>query len=130
MNIKEKFQDFILKSQPGIFGIMVAYVIGISTNTFLKSLVTNIIIPLLGKLLDIDKLTTLSVNGFGVGETISDLIYLVLVIAILFFVIEYALKRVIIPKPKEAEPKLVLTRDVAYTSLRSRNIDTARTIKI
>jgi large-conductance mechanosensitive channel len=117
MNIKKKFQDFILKSQPGIFGIMVAYVIGISTNSFLKSFVTNIIMPLLGKLLDIEKLTTLSVQGFGVGATIADLVYLVLVIAILFFVIEYALKRMVTEKPRdeseESEDKLVLKRELA-----------------
>ena len=84
----KEFRDFLLKGN--ILELAVAIIIGIAFGVVIKSLVDNLITPIIGMIGGVDfSGETFSINGsvFKYGQFINDAIYFVLVAAAVFFFI-------------------------------------------
>jgi large conductance mechanosensitive channel len=84
----KEFRDFLVKGN--LVELAVAVVMGIAFGAVIKSLVDNLITPIIGMIGGVDfKSETFTINGshFLYGQFINDVIYFVLVAAAVFFVI-------------------------------------------
>jgi large conductance mechanosensitive channel len=85
--IKE-FRDFLFRGN--LIELAVAVIMGIAFGTVVKSLVDNLITPIIGMVGGVDfKSERFTINGshFLYGQFINDVIYFVLIAAAVFFVI-------------------------------------------
>ena len=102
----KEFRDFLMKGN--LVELAVAIVMGIAFGLVIKSLVDNLITPIIGMVGGVDfSSETFSINGstFRYGQFINDLITFVLTAAAVFFVIVKPVNTIMarIRKPEELE---------------------------
>jgi large conductance mechanosensitive channel len=105
--VLKEFRDFLLKGN--ILELAVAVIIGIAFGTVVKSLVDNLITPIIGMVGGVDfSSETFSLNGsvFRYGQFINDVIYFVLVAAAVFFLVLKPANAIMarMRKPEEEAP--------------------------
>jgi large conductance mechanosensitive channel len=105
--VLKEFRDFLMKGN--LVELAVAVVMGIAFGLVIKSLVDNLITPIIGMVGGVDfSGETFSINGstFRYGQFINDLIAFVLTAAAVFFVIVKPVNLVMsrIRKPEEVAP--------------------------
>jgi large conductance mechanosensitive channel len=103
----KEFRDFLVKGN--LVELAVAIVMGIAFGLVIKSLVDNLITPIIGMVGGVDfSHETFSINGstFKYGQFINDLIAFVLTAAAVFFVIVKPVNVIMarIRKPEEVAP--------------------------
>ena len=103
----KEFRDFLMKGN--LVELAVAIVMGIAFGLVIKSLVDNLITPIIGMVGGVDfSSETFSINGstFRYGQFINDVITFVLTAAAVFFVIVKPVNTIMarIRKPEELEP--------------------------
>ena len=103
----KEFRDFLMKGN--LVELAVAIVMGIAFGLVVKSLVDNLITPIIGMVGGVDfSGETFSINGstFRYGQFINDVITFVLTAAAVFFVIVKPVNMILarIRKPEELEP--------------------------
>ncbi|MDX6539588.1 MAG: large conductance mechanosensitive channel [Gaiellales bacterium] len=84
----KEFRDFLMRGN--LIELAVAVVMGLAFNAVVKSLVDNLVTPIIGMVGGVDfKNETFTINGsrFLYGQFINDVIYFVLVAAAVFFLI-------------------------------------------
>jgi large conductance mechanosensitive channel len=84
----KEFRDFLMRGN--LVELAVAVVMGLAFNAVVKSLVDNLITPVIGMVGGVDfKNETFTINGshFLYGQVINDVIYFVLVAAAVFFLV-------------------------------------------
>ena len=104
--IKE-FREFLLKGN--LIELAVAFVIGVAFAAVIKSLVDNMITPIIGMIGGVDfSSETFTINGsvFRYGAFINDVIYFVLVAAAIFFLVVKPVNAIMarVRKPEELGP--------------------------
>jgi len=104
--IKE-FREFLLKGN--LIELAVAFVIGVAFAAVIKSLVDNMITPIIGMIGGVDfSSETFTINGsvFRYGAFINDVIYFVLVAAAIFFLVVKPVNATMarVRKPEELGP--------------------------
>jgi large conductance mechanosensitive channel len=105
--VLKEFRDFLMKGN--LVELAVAIVMGIAFGLVIKSLVDNLITPIIGMVGGVDfSGETFSINGstFKYGQFINDLIAFLLTAAAVFFVIVKPVNMVMsrIRKPEEVAP--------------------------
>ena len=103
----KEFRDFLLKGN--ILDLAVAIIIGIAFGVVIKSLVDNLITPIIGMIGGVDfSGETFMINGsvFRYGQFINDVIYFVLVAAAVFFFVLKPANAIMarMRKPEELAP--------------------------
>ena len=103
----KEFRDFLLRGN--LVELAVAIVMGIAFGAVVKSLVDNLITPIIGMIGGVDfSSETFTINGshFRYGQFINDVIYFVLVAAAVFFVMVKPVNMIMarIRKPEEVAP--------------------------
>jgi large conductance mechanosensitive channel len=112
LKVAKPFQGFInFVREAGVVGLGVGFVIGTSANTLVKSVVTNIINPVVGLLtggIDLSKEEVCLKSVGGVckdtiyyGQVISDVITFLAILAVVYFVIK-SLRLEKLDKPKKS----------------------------
>ena len=104
--IKE-FREFLLKGN--LIELAVAFVLGVAFAAVIKSLVDNMITPIIGMIGGVDfSGETFTINGsvFRYGQFINDVIYFVLVAAAVFFFVLKPANAIMarMRKPEELAP--------------------------
>ena len=104
------FIDFV-RTQ-GVVGLGVGFVVGTSANTLIKSIVTNLINPIVGlltgginlseKTVCIDKVGAVCKNTLSYGQVISDFITFLVILIVVYFIIK-GLKLDKLDKPKASK---------------------------
>jgi large conductance mechanosensitive channel len=105
--VLKEFRDFLLRGN--LVELAVAIVMGIAFGTVVKSLVDNLITPIIGMVGGVDFASeTFSINGsvFRWGQFVNDVIYFVLVAAAVFFFVVKPVNMLMarIRKPEEVAP--------------------------
>jgi large conductance mechanosensitive channel len=105
--VLKEFRDFLLKGN--ILELAVAVIIGIAFGQVVKSLVDNLLTPLIGMVGGVDFASeTFTINGsvFGYGQFINDVISFVLVAAAVFFFVLKPANAIMarMRKPEELAP--------------------------
>jgi large conductance mechanosensitive channel len=105
--VLKEFRDFLVKGN--LVELAVAIVMGIAFGLVIKSLVDNLITPIIGMIGGVDfSSEKFTINGshFLYGQFINDVIYFVLVAAAVFFVIVKPVNMIMarIRKPEELAP--------------------------
>jgi large conductance mechanosensitive channel len=105
--VLKEFRDFLVKGN--LVELAVAIVIGIAFGLVIKSLVDNLITPVIGMIGGVNfSGETFSINGsvFRYGQFINDVIAFVLTAAAVFFVIVKPVNAIMarIRKPEEVAP--------------------------
>jgi large conductance mechanosensitive channel len=105
--VLKEFRDFLMKGN--LVELAVAIVMGIAFGLVIKSLVDNLITPIIGMVGGVDfSGETFSINGstFRYGQFINDVITFVLTAAAVFFVIVKPVNMFMarIRKPEELAP--------------------------
>ena len=103
----KEFRDFLMKGN--IIDLAVAIIMGIAFGAVVKSLVDNLITPIIGMIGGVDfSSETFTINGsvFSYGLFINDVIYFVLVAAAVFFFVVKPVNAIIarMRKPEELAP--------------------------
>ena len=103
----KEFRDFLMKGN--LVELAVAIVMGIAFGLVIKSLVDNLITPIIGMVGGVDfSSETFSINGstFRYGQFINDVITFVLTAAAVFFVIVKPVNAIMarIRRPEEVAP--------------------------
>ena len=104
--IKE-FREFLLKGN--LIELAVAFVIGVAFAAVIKSLVDNMITPIIGMIGGVDfssETFTINDSVFRYGAFINDVIYFVLVAAAIFFLVVKPVNAIMarVRKPEELGP--------------------------
>jgi large conductance mechanosensitive channel len=105
--VLKEFRDFLTKGN--LVELAVAVVMGIAFGAVVKSLVDNLITPIIGAIGGVnfkDKTFTIHHSHFLYGQFINDVIYFVLVAAAVFFLIVKPVNILMarIRKPEEVAP--------------------------
>jgi large conductance mechanosensitive channel len=105
--VLKEFRDFLLRGN--ILELAVAVIIGIAFGQVVKSLVDNLITPIIGMIGGVDfKGESFTINGshFLYGQFINDVIYFVLVAAAVFFLVLKPANAIMarMRKPEELAP--------------------------
>jgi len=105
--VLKEFRDFLLKGN--ILDLAVAIIIGIAFGVVIKSLVDNLITPIIGMIGGVEfTVETFPLNGsvFRYGQFINDVIYFVLVAAAVFFFVLKPANAIMarMRKPEELAP--------------------------
>ena len=103
----KEFRDFLLKGN--ILELAVAIIMGIAFGVVIKSLVDNLITPIIGMIGGVDfSSETFTINGsvFRWGQFVNDVIYFVLVAAAVFFLVLKPANAIMarMRKPEELAP--------------------------
>ena len=103
----KEFRDFLMRGN--LIELAVAFVVGSAFAVVVKSLVDNLITPIIGMIGGVDfKSETFTINGshFLYGQFINDVIYFVLVAAAIFFLVVKPVNMIMarIRKPEEVAP--------------------------
>lgn len=89
-----EFKDFLKEYK--IFGLAIGFVIGLAANDLVKSLVNNIIMPLLTPFIPKGGWETATLNlgpfALGWGAFLSSLIYFIIIATVIFIVAKKVLK--------------------------------------
>ena len=106
MVIKE-FREFLLKGN--LIELAVAFVLGVAFAAVVKSLVDNLITPIIGMIGGVDfssETFTINDSVFRYGAFINDVIYFVLVAAAIFFLVVKPVNAIMarVRKPEELGP--------------------------
>jgi large conductance mechanosensitive channel len=104
--IKE-FREFLLKGN--LIELAVAFVLGVAFAAVIKSLVDNMITPIIGMIGGVDfssETFTINDSVFRYGAFINDVIYFVLVAAAIFFLVVKPVNAIMarVRKPEELGP--------------------------
>ena len=104
--IKE-FREFLLKGN--LIELAVAFVLGVAFAAVVKSLVDNLITPIIGMIGGVDfssETFTINDSVFRYGAFINDVIYFVLVAAAIFFLVVKPVNAIMarVRKPEELGP--------------------------
>jgi large conductance mechanosensitive channel len=105
--VLKEFRDFLMRGN--LIELAVAFVLGTAFAVVVKSLVDNLITPIIGMIGGVDfKSETFTINGshFLYGQFINDVIYFVLVAAAIFFLVVKPVTMIMarIRKPEEVAP--------------------------
>src|SRR3954452_23599920 len=103
----KEFKEFLLKGN--LIELAVAFVMGVAFAAVVKSLVDNLITPIIGMIGGVDfrsESFTINDSVFRYGAFISDVIYFVLVSAAIFFLVVKPANMIMarIRKPEELAP--------------------------
>ena len=103
----KEFREFLLKGN--LIELAVAFVIGLAFAAVVKSLVDNLITPIIGMIGGVDfssESFTINDSVFRYGAFINDVIYFVLVAAAIFFFVIKPVNTIMtrIRKPEELAP--------------------------
>jgi large conductance mechanosensitive channel len=116
----KEFRDFLMRGN--LVELAVAVVMGLAFNAVVKSLVDNLITPIIGMVGGVDfKNETFTINGshFLYGQFINDVIYFVLVAAAVFFLVVKPVNMIVarIRKP-EVDGPAAPTQEELLTQIR------------
>jgi large conductance mechanosensitive channel len=116
----KEFRDFLMRGN--LVELAVAVVVGLAFNNVVKSLVDNLITPIIGMVGGVDfKNETFTINGshFLYGQFINDVVYFVLVAAAVFFLVVKPVNMIMarIRKP-EVEGPAAPTQEELLTEIR------------
>jgi large conductance mechanosensitive channel len=116
----KEFRDFLIRGN--LVELAVALIMGIAFGAVVKSLVDNLITPIIGMIGGVDfSHETFTINGshFLYGQFINDVIYFVLVAAAVFFVIVKPVNMLMerVRKP-EADGPAAPTQEALLTEIR------------
>ena len=116
----KEFRDFLMRGN--LVELAVAVVMGLAFGAVVKSLVDNLITPIIGMVGGVDfKNETFTINGshFLYGQFINDVIYFVLVAAAVFFLVVKPVNMIMarIRKP-EADGPAAPTQEELLTEIR------------
>jgi large conductance mechanosensitive channel len=105
--VLKEFRDFLMRGN--LIELAVAFVIGIAFAAVVKSLVDNLITPIIGMIGGVDfagESFTINDSVFRYGAFINDVIYFVLVSAAIFFLVVKPVNMIMarIRKPEEIAP--------------------------
>jgi large conductance mechanosensitive channel len=105
--VLKEFRDFLMRGS--LIELAVAVVMGIAFGAVVKSLVDNLITPIIGMIGGVnfrDKQFTINGSHFLYGQFINDVIYFVLVAAAIFFLVVKPVNMIMqrIRKPEEVAP--------------------------
>jgi large conductance mechanosensitive channel len=105
--VLKEFRDFLVRGN--LVELAVALIMGIAFGAVIKSLVDNLITPIIGMIGGVDfKGESFTINGshFLYGQFINDVIYFVLVAAAVFFLVLKPANAIMarMRKPEELAP--------------------------
>jgi large conductance mechanosensitive channel len=105
--VLKEFREFLLRGN--LIELAVAFVLGVAFAAVVKSLVDNLITPIIGMIGGVDfSSETFTINGsvFRYGAFINDVIYFVLVAAAIFFLVVKPVNAIMarVRKPEELGP--------------------------
>jgi large conductance mechanosensitive channel len=105
--VLKEFRDFLMRGN--LIELAVAFVMGVAFSAVVKSLVDNLITPIIGMIGGVDfrsESFTINDSVFRYGAFINDVIYFVLVAAAIFFLVVKPVNMVMarIRKPEEVAP--------------------------
>ena len=94
MSMVKEFMDFLYEYK--VIGLAIAFIMGMAANQVVKSLVDNIIMPIVGALIPGGEWQTAKL-GLGPvmiswGQFLSDIIYFVIVAIVIFLIAKKVLK--------------------------------------
>ena len=103
----KEFRDFLMRGN--LIELAVAFVLGVAFAAVVKSLVDNLVTPIIGMIGGVDfrsESFTINDSVFRYGAFINDVIYFVLVAAAIFFLVVKPVNMVMarIRKPEEVAP--------------------------
>ena len=103
----KEFREFLLKGN--LIELAVAFVLGVAFAAVIKSLVDNMITPIIGMIGGVDfssETFTINDSVFRYGAFINDVIYFVLVAAAIFFLVVKPVNAIMarVRKPEELGP--------------------------
>ena len=113
LKVPKVFQGFIdFIREQGVVGVGVGFIVGTSAVVLIKSIVTNLVNPFIGLLtggIDLSQKTACldSVNGvckntLNYGQVLSDLIYFMLILLVVYLIIKI-LRLEKLDKPKKSK---------------------------
>jgi large conductance mechanosensitive channel len=86
-----EFKDFLSKYK--IFGLAIAFIIGLYLGTLVQALVKDLLLPAIGLLIPgMDNLATVAVGPFALGDFLVALITFLIVALIAFLAVKVAKK--------------------------------------
>jgi large conductance mechanosensitive channel len=86
-----EFKDFLSKYK--VFGLAVAFILGLYLGQLVQSLVKDLLLPAIGLLIPgMNNLATLMVGPFSIGDFLSAVITFVIVAFIIFLIVKVAKK--------------------------------------
>jgi large conductance mechanosensitive channel len=100
MGIIQEFMDFL--NEYKIFALAIAFIMGVAATTLVKSLVDNIVMPIIGALIPSGSWKT-ATFAFGPviiawGPFLSDLIYFIVVAIVIFLAAKFIMKEAKVQK--------------------------------
>ncbi len=111
------FRDFIVRGN--LIELAVAFVIGAAFATVIASFVTNLLMPLVGKIGGRPDFSDINVGGIPVGQFVNDLVVFLLIAAAIYFVVVLPYNRLMerFKKPHEVaaeatSEEIVLLREI------------------
>ncbi|MBA2456265.1 MAG: large conductance mechanosensitive channel protein MscL [Nocardioidaceae bacterium] len=111
------FRDFIVRGN--LIELAVAFVIGAAFATVIASFVTNLLMPLVGKIGGRPDFSDITVGGIPVGQFVNDLVVFLLIAAAIYFVVVLPYNRLMerFKKPHEVaaeatSEEIVLLREI------------------
>lgn len=94
MSMVKEFMDFLYEYK--VIGLAIAFIMGMAANQVVKSLVDNVIMPVVGALIPGGEWQTakLAIGPImiGWGQFLSDIIYFVIVAIVIFLIAKKVLK--------------------------------------
>lgn len=111
LKVPVPFQGFIdFVRQQGVVGIGVGFVVGVSASTLIKSIVTNILNPIIGLLTGginlsqktacLNSMDGICKNTLNYGQVISDIISFLAILFVVYFLVK-GLRLEKLDKPKD-----------------------------
>ncbi len=111
------FRDFIVRGN--LIELAVAFVFGAAFATVIASFVTNLLMPLVGKIGGRPDFSDITVGGIQVGQFVNDLVVFLLIAAAIYFVVVLPYNRLMerFKKPHEVAAEatfeeIVLLREI------------------
>lgn len=94
MSMVKEFMDFLYEYK--VIGLAIAFIMGMAANQVVKSLVDNVIMPVVGALIPGGEWQTAKLAigpiKIGWGPFLSDIIYFVIVAIVIFLIAKKVLK--------------------------------------
>jgi large conductance mechanosensitive channel len=94
MNVLKEFMDFL--NEYKVIGLAVAFIIGAAATSLIKSLVDNIIMPIIGVLLPggawKEATVALGPVSLGIGPFLGEAINFIIIAAVVFIIAKKVLK--------------------------------------
>ena len=86
--IRNEFMTFLQNYK--VLGLAVAFIMGIYLGALVKSLVDNLVMPIIGIVMPGVDWTLIKPFGFGVGPFVGDLITFIIVAFVIFLIVKIA----------------------------------------